>query len=151
MKLKIWIFLVILFAIPGCEEKNDFRDPYTGHFYFTVECFEWHTGVPVNIVNRPTVNYNGTINLYEKGDYSKDLNRLNSVEYKDADQRLTICFSSDCIITPAISENGTLVSEGGPHYDFDGQFNNNHEVEFTVKDLGSVGLTLNYHVLGARE
>jgi hypothetical protein len=152
MGIRIWVFLVFLLLIPGCKKEIDFRDKYTGSFSFTVESYEWHTGVPVNIVNRPTVIYNGTIILYRKDDYLKDLKSYTSdEEYNDTDQRLTICFSESCIITPVLLKDGAFVSEQIPHYNFAGQFLNYDEVEFTVKDIGSVGLTFNYHVTGMRK
>jgi hypothetical protein len=152
MKQNIWMSLFIILIIGGCNKKNDYREKYIGNFNFTVECYEWHTGARINIVNRPTVTYAGTISIYNWGDYLKDLNYSSSYdEYIDPYQRITIEFSENNFVTPALSEGGTLAEESIPHYNCKGQFINNDEIDFIVEDIGSAGLTLNYHVTGTRK
>jgi hypothetical protein len=152
MKQNVWLSLLIIVIVLGCTKRNDYREKYTGHYNFTVESYEWHTGAPINIQNLPTITYAGTISIYKEGDYLKDLNQsFSSDEYLDTNKRLTIEFLANDFITPAISEDGTLGEEWVPHYHCSGQFTNDDDIEFIVEDIGGVGLTLNYHVTGTRK
>lgn len=152
MKQYKWLSLFLVLSILGCDKKYDYREKYIGDFNFTVDSYEWHTGAPINIINLPTITYSGTIRIYNQGDFLKDLNRFGSPdEYEDPDQRLTIEFSANNFITPALSEDGTLGEENVPHYHFSGQFTNPDEIEFIVEGIGSVGLSLNYHITGTRK
>jgi hypothetical protein len=150
MKQNLWLSILIVLTFQGCDKSPDYREKFTGSFTFTVESYQWITGVPDNIRYLPTVTYSGTINVYKKGDYNGDLNRFQD-EYKYMSKRLTIKFSADYFITPPVNENGTLDEEWAIHYHCNGQFSGYDEVEFFVYDIGSAGQTLNFHVKGKRK
>lgn len=128
-------------------EIRDYRNPFTGDFYFRVIIQHWVLGQPTTY---DTSFYSGVIRKYELADSENDLSPGNDSE-ENPDKKITIEFSPDTRITSLISEDGTLIPKSGHHYGHSGAFVNVDKIKFFVGGMGGLGGGWNYDVEGTRK
>ncbi|MEI7661733.1 MAG: hypothetical protein WCK34_06040 [Bacteroidota bacterium] len=140
------IFLILL-ILAGCsKDKPDFRTKYLGNFRFKIVTESWMIGQPTTY---DTSFYDGAIRKFELTDSQNDLEGSDN-SAANPNERITIEFKKNQLITPLINEYGTIISKSGYHYSHRGYFKNIDTIEFYVGDLGGLGAGYSYNVKGGR-
>jgi len=70
---------------------------------------------------------------------------------ENPNQKITIEFKENKIITSRLSPEGELIQKSGSHYNHEGHFLNFDNIEFTITGLGGLGYGTNYYVKGVRK
>lgn len=128
-------------AIPPLD-TTDNRLSLIGNYHFTTVKYVWHIGVPDFY---DTLEFDGTIKLYEDGDQLIALNPIYPTN--NAEKRVTIEFIDSTLIIPEISIADTFVTVHSIHYNHSGKFFNN-TCSFEVSGLGGLSGGTNYIVNG---
>lgn len=132
----------------GCTKKNEIV-MYTGDFLFSIQ-YKRYDYLLLRTVEDTMITFEGNIKTYEIGDYSKDIMSA-VISDNSADQRLTIEFDRNKIITPIVSSDGGLSMERhAAKESYYGRFSNPDLVSFEIFIEPGHAPVVTYNVTGKR-
>lgn len=137
-------------------EVRDYRTKYIGSFYFETITQRWSINKQTAekdlyySTSYDTSYYNGMVSIYKSIDSESDLYVYDDSN-ENKNEKITIEFGTNTIITSLLNSDGSLVPKTGYHYSHQGGYAGFDTIKFTVNGLGGLGGGINYRVFGVRK